>query len=265
MIPEKPQLRRPQHGFSLIELLVVIAVISLLVSILLPSLNRAKDLARRAVCASQIRSYGLANEFYANEYDDCYCPVHRWNGSTFTWRWRDNAHEFINMIGGITTARQNGTERDPGVYCPGATHAIAVENVGYSYGLNSMTSDHDRPPEEHAYAYWPRGAIRKPAIKLMMADAEDYHIQSGQMEYYSQEYTGEPGPGDAQGWHVIHRHDDGLNGLMFDGHVEYISRADFIDRCRWGSPENTGLKARHLFLAAPKSNLTYPVSWTPEW
>ena len=50
---------RRMRGFTLIELLVVIAIISLLVSILIPSLKRAKELARRAVCASNLHQPGL--------------------------------------------------------------------------------------------------------------------------------------------------------------------------------------------------------------
>lgn len=53
------------RGFTLIELLVVVAILALLVSILLPSLNKARQLAKKLVCATLHRGYGLASEMYA--------------------------------------------------------------------------------------------------------------------------------------------------------------------------------------------------------
>ena len=66
--------RSGRRGFTLIELLVVIAIISLLVSILLPSLNRAKRLARSISCLSNLRSVGLALSLYTAENDEILLP-----------------------------------------------------------------------------------------------------------------------------------------------------------------------------------------------
>jgi len=56
-------------GFTLIELLVVIAVIALLMGILLPALNIARDQGRRASCMSNMRQVGIALTMYQNEYE----------------------------------------------------------------------------------------------------------------------------------------------------------------------------------------------------
>ena len=59
-------------GFTLIELLVVVAIIALLVSILLPALDRALEQSESAVCLSNLRMLGLAAQMYVQENADTY-------------------------------------------------------------------------------------------------------------------------------------------------------------------------------------------------
>lgn len=57
---------RRKKGFTLIELLVVIAIIALLVSILMPSLSKARELAKRAVCSTNQKGIGTAMALYSS-------------------------------------------------------------------------------------------------------------------------------------------------------------------------------------------------------
>ncbi len=57
-------------GFTLIELLVVISIIALLIGILLPALSRARESSRAVACGNNVRTIGLAMEYYADDNRD---------------------------------------------------------------------------------------------------------------------------------------------------------------------------------------------------
>ena len=63
---------RRTKGFTLIELLVVIAIIALLVSILMPGLSRARELANRAKCMGNLKGIGNAMHMYRASANDAY-------------------------------------------------------------------------------------------------------------------------------------------------------------------------------------------------
>ncbi len=68
-----PRRSRPGRGFTLIEVLVVVAIIALLISILLPSLQRAREHAKTGVCVSNLKALGTASNAYLNSNRNRYC------------------------------------------------------------------------------------------------------------------------------------------------------------------------------------------------
>jgi prepilin-type N-terminal cleavage/methylation domain-containing protein/prepilin-type processing-associated H-X9-DG protein len=80
---------RGKRGFTLVELLVVIGIIALLVGILLPALNRARQSANSVWCLSNLRQMGTAIHMYAGAHKDR-LPLAYWNGDADTNTGADN-------------------------------------------------------------------------------------------------------------------------------------------------------------------------------
>ncbi len=73
-----------KKAFTLIELLVVIAIIALLLSIVVPSLKRAKERTKEIVCGSQIKQQCMALLMYA-QVNEGQMPMMTWSGGQWLW------------------------------------------------------------------------------------------------------------------------------------------------------------------------------------
>jgi len=208
-----------RRGFTLIELLVVIAVIALLVAILVPSLKRAKDLAVRAICLTNLRECARVLYYYADE-NGAKVPLGYHNAK----EWNRNFH-----YGGNGTATYTpfwmgqgslwvaGVLQDVAIlYCP------AESDPRYQY--DSPTNPWPlRNPDDYVYSSY---GIR-PVVNQL---AGQHGLWSGPMprltDFYAKALYADPTG--LTSW-VDRRHNDGVNAGYADGAANWVPREAIDD------------------------------------
>ena len=232
-----------RDAFTLIELLVVIAVIAILMAILMPALNLARDQGRKMVCANNLHSLALANNVYANNNDDWSVPC-RFTTSqgTTLWTGNDQYRKYIGYEGAEDTPGMSTVQTPKKYKCPSDTqkawlHAFDVESgsttgtlVSYGYNIEDWFPSVGTPSWDATLGMNVLGhklsSIPQPALKLQFNEAHDWWSkwrganyidgwdvlgQDGSVQQYKDVGCGGP---------TMYRHNEAANLAFYDGHVE---------------------------------------------
>jgi len=183
--------KQKKSGFTLIELLVVIAIIALLMSILMPALQRVRKQARSVVCISKLKQWGLFFSMYAEDYNGRFMngfrasPGNRWVYALGDYyKWDDEFTCCPNATKPWTD--ENGVDTGAEGTDVGATMAWGYDYskphwakpMKGSYGMSMYATD--PKPGEEAHDHDPEWFWRGPSVKgagyvPLFAEAKRYN------------------------------------------------------------------------------------------
>ena len=237
---------RRKKGFTLIELLVVIAIIALLVSILLPSLQRARELAKRSMCAVNLNSAGKALVLYQAENKDRY-PMNNGIGDAFVstttgTSYDDPAANLPRAVSSLVFMMMSEGEQGSKMFiCPSSTHTADEwtkdedDNDAWNYDFSIYVEDDPSEAAVITLSYSYQAPLDTGASGIKGSTQSSVAIMSDATPYES----GLDDGGNPNQWdidlnstevkeHVSQNHTDGdfMNVLYADSHVTGVRRPD---------------------------------------
>lgn len=207
---------RRLRAFTLIELLVVIAVIAILAALLFPVFAKAREKARQASCASNMRQLALAFTQYTQDNDELMPGLTDGDGGAGVaggWMFtRTFQTETVPAIFDPTQGSLYPYVKSKGVYvCPDDGKG---QSSGESYAVNSCTATDLSPLEPHAGKSL--AAFDAPAAMMLLAEEDsDYkpdHLTGSTNDAYFSLYWDDG---------ISVRHTGGSNVTFVDGHTKW--------------------------------------------
>jgi prepilin-type N-terminal cleavage/methylation domain-containing protein len=225
-----------RKGFTLVELLVVIAIIALLMAILMPALNRARELGRRAVCLGNLKQLALAWVMFADENDGDLVDGRAGAAIPGT-----NPTIYSGWVGDVPAAGndtraqivriRDGTLweflKNAKVYrCP-AGEVNKMQNYAIVDAMNGVKQNKTVADQVWANN---RGDLSKTQKQLVFLDIGKVRNSSYHVHY------------DLPNWHdpPSVRHRDGVTISYADAHSEYIKWKSIPETATWGRNEEGG-------------------------
>jgi len=132
---------RSRRGFTLIELLVVIAIIAILAAILFPVFAKAREKARQASCASNLKQLVLAFIQYKTDYDEkfpmtCWTPTVNTAGcAIWPQAWPNSIYPYCKNQQIFVCPSNSGACMMPGAYAPNSPGSVWDNGAGTNYGI----------------------------------------------------------------------------------------------------------------------------------
>lgn len=214
------------RGFTLVELLVVIGIIALLISILLPSLSKARRSALAINCQSNLRQVYLGFVMYAQDYKNALIP----NGgkglySSYEYEPWDAYMTEGGYLGGASNAMicpANGMQKDYAKFFSYGSYPRDTWYWGLTTYVWRMRTKYPSNIADGSYPSWPEEPDRMILVIDSLRGPGSMEALVGRNFFMATADAPETGIGA--------RHAKKANAVFSDGHIEALTKAQIISR-----------------------------------